>query len=251
VRVRGRIERILDYAKARGWRDGENPAKWRGHLDHLLPQRSKVQRVQHHAALPWREIGAFVQRLRRNSGVSARCLEFLILTAARSGEVRGARWNEIDLDQAVWTIPTERMKAYREHRVPLSEPAMAVLREMEQFGTEGFVFPGLKDGSALSDVALAKAVDVAGDKGATVHGFRSTFRDWVGEHTNFPRELAEMALAHRTFQGDDGREVGSKTEEAYRRGDMLEKRRKLMETWAGFCGKPMVAGEVVRLRTAR
>jgi integrase len=246
-RVRGRIESILEYAKARGWRDGENPARWRGHLDHLLPKRSKVQRIKHHAALSWREIGAFMQRLRQTSGISARCLEFLILTASRSGEVRGARWNEIDLNHAVWTIPAERTKAGREHRVPLSEEAMAVLPAMTQFGTEGFVFPGLKDGSALSDVALAKAADVAGGKGATVHGFRSTFRDWVGEHTNFPRELAEMALAHRTFQGDDGREVGSKTEEAYRRGDMLEKRRRLMADWARFCGTLMTAGAVVTL----
>src|SRR5262249_10146563 len=156
----------LDYAKARGWREGENSARWRGHLDQLLPKRSKVQHVAHHAALPWCEIGAFVQRLRQSSGTSARCLEFLILTAARSGEVRGARWSEIDLARAVWTIPEERMKAGRKHRVPLSEPAMAVLRDMAQLGTEGFVFPGLKAASALSDVALAKAVDAAGGNGA-------------------------------------------------------------------------------------
>jgi integrase len=240
-RVRGRIERILDYAKARGWRDGENPARWRGHLDQLLAKRSKMQRVAHHAALPWREIGAFMQRLRQISGISARCLEFLVLTACRSGEVRGARWNEIDLAHAVWTIPAQRMKAGREHRVPLSEPAMAVLHAMAQLGTEGFVFPGLKATSALSDVALAKAVDVAGGNGATVHGFRSTFRDWCAETTNYPRELAEAALAHM---------LKDRVKPAYQRGDLLEKRRRLMTDWAASCGREMVASAVVTLRPA-
>jgi integrase len=240
-RVRGRIEAVLDYAKARRWREGENPARWRGHLDQLLPKRSKVQRVAHHQALPWREIGAFVERVRQNSSMSARCLEFLILTACRSGEVRGARWDEIDVEHAMWTIPEQRIKAGREHRVPLSEPAMAVLREMAQFGNEGFVFPGLKAASALSDVALAKAVDDAGGNGATVHGMRSTFRDWCAETTNYPRELAEAALAHT---------LRDKTEAAYQRGDLLEKRRRLMAEWAAFCGREMVAGAVVTLRSA-
>jgi integrase len=249
-RLRGRIEAVLDYAKARGWREGENPARWRGHLDQLLPKRSKVQRVEHHAALPWREVGAFMQRLRHTFGVSARCLEFLVLTACRSGEVRGARWTEIDLAHAAWTIPAGRMKAGREHRVPLSDAALCVLREMAEFGTEGFVFPGLKAASTLSDVTLANAVHAAGGDGATVHGFRSTFRDWAGECTNFPRELAEMALAHRTLRSDDGREVVAKTEDACRRGDMLEKRRKLMEAWALFCSKPMMVGEVVAVPAA-
>ncbi len=240
-RLRGRIESILDYAKARGWREGENPARWRGHLDQLLPSRSKVQRVEHHAALPWREIGAFMRRLREHSEISALCLEFLILTAARSNEVRAARWDEIDLDHAVWTIPAERMKAGREHRVPLSEPTMAVVRAMAQLGTEGFVFPGLKTAAALSDRALTKAVHVAGGNGATVHGFRSTFRDWCAETTNYPRELAEAALAHV---------LKDKTEAAYQRGDLLEKRRRLMSEWAAFCNKPIITGEVVTLRTA-
>jgi integrase len=240
-RLRGRIERILDYAKARGWRDGENPARWRGHLDHLLPGRSKVHRVAHHAAIPWRQIGTFMQRLRQNSGISARCLEFLVLTACRSGEVRGARWEEIDLDHAVWTIPAQRMKAGREHRVPLSEPAIDVLRTMAQLGTDGFVFPGLKTAPALSDVALTKAVHIAGGNDATVHGFRSTFRDWCAETTNYPRELAEAALAHM---------LKDKTEAAYQRGDLLEKRRRLMAEWASFCSKPMIAGEVVLMRAA-
>jgi integrase len=242
ARVRGRIESILDYAKARGWREGENPARWRGHLAQLLPARAKVARVEHHAALPWRKAGAFMMRLRQHSGISTRALEFLILTASRSGEVRGARWDEIDLEHAVWTVPAGRIKGGREHRVPLSEQAVAVLHEMAQLGTEGFVFPGLKDGSALSDVALTKAVDVAGGNGATVHGMRSTFRDWCAEATNYPRELAEAALAHA---------LKDKTEAAYQRGDLLEKRRRLMTDWATFCAKPMPAGEVVTLRAAR
>jgi integrase len=240
-RVRGRIESILDYAKARGWREGENPARWRGHLDQMLPKRSKVQRVAHHAALPWRKIGAFMQRLRQNSEINARCLEFLILTACRSGEVRGARWDEIDLEHAVWTIPEQRIKAGREHRVPLSEPALAVLREMTQFGTDGFVFPGFKEASVLSDVALTNAMDAAGGNAATVHGMRSTFRDWCAEATNYPRELAEAALAHA---------LRDKVEAAYQRGDLLEKRRRLMVDWAAFCAKPTIAGDVVPLRAA-
>jgi integrase len=233
-RLRGRIERVLDYAKARGWREGENPARWRGHLDKLLPGRSKMQRVAHHAAMPWREIGAFMQRLRQDSNIGARCLEFLILTACRSGEVRGARWNEIDLTHALWTIPAQRMKAGREHRVPLSEPAMAVLQKMAQFGTDGFVFPGLKAAAALSDRTLARLCP-----GCTVHGMRSTFRDWCAETTPYPRELAEAALAHA---------LRDKVEAAYQRGDLLEKRRRLMTDWAKFCTRPMAAAEVVRLR---
>jgi integrase len=164
----------------------------------------------------------------------------LILTACRSCEVRGARWNEIDLDRAVWTVPAQRMKAGREHRVPLSEPAMAVLGTMAQFGAEGFIFPGLKTAAALSDRALTKAVHETGGNGATVHGFRSTFRDWCAEEKNYPRELAEAALAHV---------LKNKTEAAYQRGDLLEKRRQLMTDWAAFCGLEMVAGEVVTFRT--
>jgi integrase len=249
-RVRGRIEAVLDYAKARNWREGENPARWRGHLDQLLPKRSKVQRIEHFPALPWREIGQFMERLRFTFSVSARCLEFLILTAVRSGEARGARWDEIDLDREIWTIPAKRMKGGREHRVPLSKPAIAILRQMAQFSSQGLVFPGLRSASALSDVSLTAALHAAGGSGSTVHGLRSTFRDWADECTIFPRELCELALAHRTFQGDDGREVGGRTEEAYRRGDMLERRRKLMADWAAFCARPMVAGEVIPLRAA-
>jgi integrase len=244
-RVRGRIESILDYAKARGWRDGENPARWRGHLDHLLPARAKVQRVEHHAALPWRQIGAFMDKLGRQEGVAALALRLAILTAARSGEVRGATWTEIDLDHAVWTIPADRMKAGREHRVPLSDAAVAVLRRVillrdREHGD--FVFPGGRSGRPLSDVAVSKAAKVAGGDDATVHGFRSTFRDWCAEATGYPREVAEAALAHV---------VRDKTEAAYQRGDFFDKRRKLMAEWATFCGRVAApAADVVALRAA-
>jgi integrase len=240
-RVRGRIESILDYAKARGWRDGENPARWRGHLDHLLPQRGKVRRVAHHAALPWRELGGFMQRLGQSSGISARAVAFCILTASRSGEVRGARWAEIDLAHKVWTIPAERMKAGRGHRVPLSEAALAVLRQMQEIGSEPgeFVFPGRKQGQPSSDATLRDAVHAAGVADVTVHGFRSTFRDWAGETTALPREVIEMALAHR---------LGDAAEQAYARGDLFQKRAALMRAWADFCGRVMPAGEVVQLR---
>jgi integrase len=194
ARVRGRVEAVLDYAKVRGWRDGENVARWRGHLALLLPPRSKVRRVVHHAALPWREIGAFMQRLRQNSSISARCLEFLILTATRSAEARYATWAEIDLEHKVWTVPAERMKSGRAHRVPLSPAAMVVLQAMAQLGTDGFVFPGLKTAATLSDRTLTRVVHSAGGNGATTHGFRSSFSQWRAEATNFPQELAEAAL---------------------------------------------------------
>ena len=239
-RVRGRTERILDFTRVRGWRAGENPARWRGHLDHLLPARRKAQRVEHFAALPWREAGSFMTRLRQLNSVPPRALEFTILTAARSGEVRRARWSEFDLDHAVWTVPGERMKSGREHRAPLSEPAMAVLRQMAEFGSNpvDLVFPGARTGSVMSDVTLSLVVRAAGGDSATVHGFRSTFRDWVAETTAYPRELAEAALAHA---------LSDKVEAAYQRGDLLEKRRVMMKAWAAFCGRERVAGEVVRL----
>jgi integrase len=238
-RIRGRIESVLDYAKARGWREGENAARWRGHLDQLLPRRSKVQRVEHHAALPWREIGTFMQQLRCCFSVPSLCLQFLILTTVRSGEARGARWNEINMTGRVWTIPAHRMKAGQEHRVPLSDPAMAVLHEMARLGGEGLVFPGTKTAAALNDRALAAAMDAAGGDGVTVHGMRSTFRDWCAERAKCPRELAEAALAHA---------LHNKVEAAYQRGDLLERRRWLMNEWAKFLARPMIAGEVVMLR---
>jgi len=236
-RLRGRIEAVLDYAKARGWREGENPARWRGHLDNLLPQRAKVARVEHHAALRWREIGGFMERLRQCSGIGARALEFAILTATRSGEVRGAMWLEIDLDHAVWTIPAERMKAGREHRVPLSEAALAILHEIAALKNgSGLVFLGQRRGVPMSDMTLTAVLRRMGKGDLTAHGFRSTFRDWCAESTNHPRELAEAALAHT---------LRDKVEAAYQRGDLLAKRRRLMDDWAAFCAKPMVVGDVV------
>jgi integrase len=242
-RLRGRIEAVLDYATARGWRAGENPARWRGHLDNLLPARSKVARVEHHAALPWREIGAFMAALAEEEGISALALRLAILTAARTGEVIGARWSEFDVGNAVWTVPASRMKAAREHRVPLSEGALAMLREMAKLRTnpkvDGFVFPGGKPGKPLSSMALLMLLRRMGRGGLTAHGFRSTFRDWCAEATNYPREIAEAALAHT---------LRDKTEAAYQRGDLMEKRRRLMADWAAYCARRAPAGQVVPLR---
>lgn len=226
ARLRGRIERVLDAAKVRGHRSGENPALWRGHLDKLLPKRRKLTRG-HHAAMPYGDVPAFVADLRKREAMAARALEFTILTAARSGETFGATWKEIDFDAALWTIPAERMKAGREHRVPLTPRAVEILNEVAGLGAEpdAYIFPGQREGRPLSTMAMdmilrRMKVDV------TVHGFRSSFRDWAGEETAFPRDVAEAALAHV---------VGDQTERAYRRGDALEKRRKLMAAWADFC----------------
>jgi integrase len=240
-RVRGRIESVLDYATARGWRTGDNPARWRGHLENLLPARSKVRRVEHHAALPWRDVGAFMGQLRRQQGVAARALEFLILTGARTGEVLGARWSEIDAD--TWTVPGERMKAGREHRVPLSAAALAVLAQMRPDGaTAGaWVFPGGRAGRPLSSMALLMLLRRMGFGALTAHGFRSSFRDWCGESTGYAREVAEAALAHT---------LKDKAEAAYARGDLFEKRRRLMEDWAAFCDRSALPAEVVALKRA-
>ena len=223
-RVRGRIEAILDWAKVSGYRMGENPARWRGHLDHLLPARAKVARIRHHAALPYAEIGAFMATLRQNGSVGASALEFTILTAARTGEALGATWDEFDAK--VWTIPAERMKGGREHRIPLSDAALALLRQMRGVRTNDFVFPGRR--GRLTHKTMQLVLRRMGH-GGTVHGFRSTFRDWAAEQTAFPAELAEMALAHS---------VGSAVEAAYRRSDLFDKRCKLMAAWAAFCAKP-------------
>jgi integrase len=236
-RVRGRIEAILDWAKVRGFRAGENPARWRGHLDHLLPARSKVRQVKHHAALPYDELGALMKDLRGCEGVAAAALEFLILTVARTGEVIGARWPEIDFKNRIWTLPLERMKGRREHRVPLSKPAMAVLERMRGQGAD-FIFPGLNPGRSLSNMALLVLLGRMGRGDVTAHGFRSTFRDWAAERTNFPREVAEAALAHA---------IDDKVEAAYRRGDLFEKRRRLMDAWAEFCAKSVDGRAVVAL----
>lgn len=243
-RLRGRIEAVLDYAKARGWREGENPARWRGHVANMLPARGKVAKVKHHAALPWREIGGFMATLRAGSGLAARALELAILTAARSGEVLNARWSEIDLEEAVWTVPAERMKAGREHRVPLSAPAVALLRELlplRDAERGDWVFPGARPGRPLSNMALEMLLRRMKRSDLTAHGFRSTFRDWCAEQTAFDRDTAEMALAHV---------VRDKVEAAYRRGDVFEKRRRLMDEWAAFCAKPPASGEVVPIRRA-
>ena len=241
-RVRGRIESVLDWASARGYRLGENPARWRGHLENLLPRRSRVQKVEHHRALPYGEIGAFMASLRRQQGAAAGVLEFLILTACRTGEVIGARWGEINIGEAVWTVPAERVKSGRQHRVPLSPAALAVIQAMqEERATESddaFVFPGGKRGRPLSDMAIRGLLRRMGRSDFTVHGFRSTFRDWSAERTNYPREVAEMALAHV---------ISDAVEAAYRRGDLFQKRRRLMDEWARFCGVRVQAGKVVAI----
>jgi integrase len=224
-RVRGRIEKILDAAKAKGYRTGENPARWRGHLDHLLPRSSKLSRG-HHAAMPYEEVAEFIGKLGQSESLAALALELCILTAARSGEVLGMQWSEVDLDKKVWIVPAHRMKAGREHRVPLAARAVALLRQVEKSKTGDFVFPGQVHGKRLSNMAMEMVLRRMKISNATVHGFRSSFRDWAGNVSSFPRELIETALAHV---------VGDKAEQAYRRSDALEKRRKLMEAWAAYC----------------
>ncbi len=225
-RLRGRLESILDWAAFRGYREGENPARWKGHLEHELPARSKVQKVEHHAALPYAELGAFMVELRKREGLSARALEFAILTAARSGEVRGATWAEIDLPGRIWTVPAERMKAGKEHRVPLSDEAVKVLEALPRIVGNPYVFPAPRGGQ-LSDMALTAVLRRMERGGLTQHGFRSTFRDWAGETTAYPREVCEHALAHKLADG---------VEAAYQRGDLLAKRARLMADWARYCG---------------
>jgi integrase len=234
-RIRQRIEAVLDAATARGQRSGENPARWRGHLQNLLPAQSKVKRVRHHRALPFAKLGLLMAELRKQDGLAARALELLILTAVRTTECVAARWSELDLDAALWTIPAERIKAGREHRVPLAPAAVELLRRLAQARISEFVFPG-RPGKPLSHGALLKLLKRMKRTDLTVHGFRSTFRDWCAEQTNFPREVAEMALSHA---------IGDKVEAAYRRGDLLEKRRLLMEAWATFAATKPQAGKVV------
>jgi integrase len=240
-RVRGRIEAVLDWAKVREYRQGENPARWRGHLDKLLPARGKVRKVKHHAALPYAELPGFLVALREQEGIAARALEFTILTAARTGEAIFARWSEIDLLDKVWTVSAARMKAGREHRVPLSARALGILDEMQvhRHADDGFVFPGGKPGKPLSNMAFLMLLRRMKRDDLTAHGFRSSFRDWSAERTHFPSEVAEMALAHV---------VGSKVEAAYRRGDLFDKRRRLMDAWAEFLAKAPERGKVVSLR---
>jgi integrase len=234
-RVRGRIEKVLDAGKAKGFREGENPARWRGHLDHLLPRPSKLSRG-HHAAMPYEEVAAFIAKLRARDAASAQALELCILTAARSGEILGMRWSEVDFDNKIWTVPAARMKAGREHRVPLASRGVTILRQLEKVSTGEFVFPGRARNKPLSNMAMEMVLRRMKIEDATVHGFRSSFRDWAGNVSSTPREVVETALAHV---------IGDKAEQAYRRRDALEKRRKLMEAWAAYCERP--AGNIVHI----
>ena len=240
ARIRGRIESVLNWAKARGYRSGENPALWKGHLSNLLPAHSKIAKVKHHAALPYDQTSHFMDALRRQDGIAPLALEFAILTAARTGEIIGARWAEIDLEAKVWTVPASRMKNGREHRVPLSVEALAVLTKVSEGEPEEFVFAGRKK-RPLSNMAFLMLLRRMGHDKLTGHGFRSTFRDWAAERTNFQAEIAEAALGHV---------VGNKVEAAYRRGDFFEKRRRLMEAWAQFATTAPSDAVVVSLREA-
>jgi integrase len=239
TRLRGRIENVLDWATVRGYRKGDNPARWRGHLDKLLAAPGKIQKVEHHAALPYIELGTFMADLRQQEGMGARALELAILTATRSGEVRGATWSEIDMDAGVWTIPDTRMKAGHEHRVPLTPEVINLLKSLHRFGDSDLLFPNNK-GTPLSDMTLT-AVLRRMNRPVTAHGFRSTFRDWAAERTNYPRDVAEMALAHA---------IENKVEAAYRRGDLFEKRRRMMREWAKFCGTVQTTAGVTSIRNA-
>ncbi len=250
-RLRGRIEAVLDYAKSRGWRDGDNPARWRGHLSNLLPARARVAKVKHFAALPWIEMGSFMARLRGQDGVGALAMQFTILTAARTSEAIEARWSELDTAKATWIVPAERMKSGREHRVPLSDAALAILRQAGELRADpssgAFVFPGRGDDRPLSNMALLALLSRMDREDLTTHGFRSTFRDWAAEATEHPRELAEAALAHV---------LRDKVEAAYRRGDLFAKRAALMQDWADWCAleshpAPAASADVVPIPVRR
>jgi integrase len=239
-RVRGRIESVLNWAAANTYRSGDNPARWRGHLDKLLPALKKESRVKHYAALPYDQVAAFMDQLRKQGGTAARALEFTILTAARTGEAIGARHEEFDLDKALWIIPATRMKASREHRVPLSRRAVEIVRAQLKMDGD-FVFPGLKERASLSSTAMLMLLRRMNRSDLTVHGFCSTFRDWSAEQTAYPREVCEMALAHA---------VGDKVEAAYRRGDLFEKRQHLAADWAKHCEQSTKARKVTPIRKA-
>src|SRR5271169_1389910 len=241
-RLRGRIESVLDWATVRGYRRGENPARWRGHLAKLLPARGKVRKVEHHAALPYAELPAFLAELRQQNGVAARALEFTILTAARTNETIGAKQDEIDRKSEAWVISGARMKAGKDHRVPLTARTLELVGTAQSADDEpAFIFPGGSEAAPLSNMAMLKVLERMGRSDLTVHGFRSTFRDWAAECTDFPNEVVEMSLAHT---------VASKTEAAYRRGDLFEKRRRLMNAWADFCGKESAPNKVIPLTSA-
>jgi integrase len=242
-RLRGRLECILNWARVRGFRDGENPARWRGNLDHLLPAKSKMRRVVHHAALPYSQIPSFVAELRQQTTIAARALEFLLLTATRTSETLNAVWDEVDFASRLWAIPAVRMKACREHRVPLCSRSIEILDEMAGLRRSVFIFPGAKLARPLSNMALAMMLRRLGcNHNMTVHGLRSSFRDWAAEQTTFAGDVAEMALAHS---------IPGAVQRAYRRGDLLDHRRALMEEWAAFCdGNPLQlhAGTTPRLQ---
>jgi integrase len=225
-RLRGRIESVLDWATFNKFREGENPARWKGHLEHSLAKPNKVSKVQHHAAMPFQEMPSFMKELNARSGMGAKALELLILTGCRSGEIRGASWSEIDLKNKIWTIPASRMKMAQEHRIPLSETAMELLSALPRLEDTDLVFPSAKQNAPLSDMTLTAVLRRCGGEDFTVHGFRSCFRDWLAETTNYPNEACELALAHK---------ISNKVEAAYRRGDMLDKRFQMMNDWANYC----------------
>ncbi len=233
TRIRSRLELIMGWATVRGYRSGENPARWRGHLDKLLPKPSKVSTVKHHKALKLHEIHRLILELRRQTCFSSKALEFLILTASRTSEVLNMKWNELSLDASLWTVPALRMKGGKDHTVPLSKSALEILNFMQTFKCDEYVFPGFREGRPLSNMAMLKLTKRLGYS-ITVHGFRSTFRDWAAEHTNFSRETAEAALAHT---------IKDKVEAAYRRGDLILKRRVMMEEWSKFIEQPMDSGK--------
>jgi integrase len=237
-RLRGRIERILDWARARGYRAGENPARWRGHLDNLLPAGMNRRVRKHHPALAYDEIPAFMQELRAQQGTAARALEFLILNASRTNEVIGAKREELDVRKSVWIIPAARMKSGKEHRVPLA-PRAVEIPEAQPPGP--FMFAGRDEGQGLSNMAMLELLKRMGHGELTVHGFRSSFRDWAAERTTYPNEVCEMALAHA---------ISDKVEAAYRRGDLFEKRRQLMHDWARYCESPKTGAKVTPLKRA-
>jgi integrase len=233
---------VIGWATVHYYRHGDNPARWSGHLEHALPALSKVAEVEHHAALPYTQIGAFMAKLREDSSVGACCLQFITLTASRLGEAINAEWREIDFANRVWVVPARRMKAGREHRVPLSSPALAVLKAMQRIRCGDYVFPGKRQGRPVGENTPVRLAKQAAGADITVHGLRSTFRDWAAERTSFPREVAEMALAHAIPDG---------VEAAYRRGDLFEKRAKLMDAWADYCAKPATRAEVVAIGRRR
>lgn len=245
-RIQGRIENVLDFASARGYRDHLNPARWRGHLDKLLPKPSRVKTVTHHPAMPYEDVSSFMLELSKKNSVSSSALQILILTATRTSEVLEAKWSEIDLEESVWTIPADRMKAKREHRVPLSGAVVDVLKKLPVIKDSPYVFPSVQQGKHISNMALLQLMrgmgyGIKGDRGKYVpHGFRSSFRDWAGEVSVFPSDVAEMALAHT---------IKNKVEAAYRRGDLFEKRRKMMQAWADYVVRPQVK-KVVDIRDA-